>query len=282
MRKGIYFIRLALNTFCKSGRCLKLFGRYILVALLIILIFLIPFNLLLLLLDVSPLSLVLIGVLTGLCLFTLIVWADISSLTVAALFDQQQHGDEPNLAAARTLPKTRWKDMLAFDLRYPSLLPARILADNSGKANPKHDWLAGLFLVKTILALESFELKETPARIREMLEKNLLRFNPGLIKVKRVSTLVFVLGLLVAIGTGVWLGFAAQGMGMISPLQRMLAGSLGFASAAMTILPALRFNACARIMYHTSIYRWMINLEEATRNQPQVAIPPLLSKVLSR
>ena len=290
MRKGFYFIRLSLKSLCKHGACLSNGGRYTLGGLIISLLMLFPLNLVLWLLGTGTWGLALSGMLYGMTLFTLAIWADINSLATCVLFDQQQSTASADKPAAKETRQQGLKTMLKFDLVYPSLQLSRWLSGKpakpaiDGNASPisKNAWLEGLFLAKPLIALERLPLNGLSPRIRQLLGKNLLRFNPRLIKVQVITRLILLLNLILGVGVGILVSSALTGSGMTSTLERLLAGSLGFLSTVIIILPGIAFNSGLPMLYHTSIYRWMANLEQGDPGEYQVAIPPILSKVLSR
>ena len=290
MQKGFYFIHLALKAFCKIGGCLSIFGRYTLGGLLISLLMLIPLSLVLWLLGTNTWGLALCGVLFGLILFALATWADINSLTASVLFDQEQNACVADKQAANEARQQGFPTMLKFDLAYPSLLPQqwfpgkliKSAANDSTPPTPQNAWLEGLFLAKPLIALENLPLDGIVPRIRQLLQKNLLRFNPSLVKVQRIGRMVFVINLILGVVVGILVSSALTGTGMTSTFEHLLAGSLGFLSAVIILLPGIAFNSCLPMLYHTSIYRWMVNLEQGDPGEYQVAIPPILSKVLSR
>lgn len=290
MRKGLYFIHLALKAFWKLGAITAVCGRYALGSLLIALVVMIPLNLVLWLLGTNSWGLALSGVLGGLTLIALAIWADINSLTASVLFDQQQNGVPADLQTAEESRQLGLKTMLHFDLVYPSLQPRRWLLDKpvkpvaDGRPLPigQNAWLEGLFLAKPLIALERLPLNGLAPRIHQLLDKNLLRFNPKLIKVQLVTRLVLVINLILGVGVGILVSSAWTSTGMTSIFERLMAGSMGFLSGILISLPGIAFNSGLPMLYHTSIYRWIVNLELGDPTQYQVVVPPILSKVLSR
>lgn len=288
-RRGFYFIRLALKEAFSNRVLLKPALTLLFGALLLLLIFLVPLNMVIFFLDRDPLALALIGFLCAVLLYVMFVWADVSCLASAAIFDDLQTQTQPDPTSARLARKSGWREVLRFDLAYPSLSlrarsgskPRKVLSGVEGSADPKA-WLKGLYLVKPLIALERLKLKDVPARIHDMVSRNLLRFDPALVRVRRITFWLSLLFIILGIAAGTLVAILLTPEGIKPVTQIMLAGSLGLVAGGLVTLPGAALNAYARMIYHTAIYRWVINVDQAGASQTAAQIPDILAQTLNR
>jgi len=112
-------------------------------------------------------------------------------------------------------------------------------------------------------------------RIDQMVDDHLLRFQPGLVKVDLVGSLVqwglsfigILIGLTVAIlitdpiAPDPWLLILGLGVGLLIVWLFITSGNL--------------FSAYSRSFYHAALYQWVRNVEKARETgKPERAVPP--------
>jgi hypothetical protein len=259
-------------------------------SLIITLILLIPINLIIYFLGRDTLGLALIGAICTILLYALFIWGDINTLMATAIFDDIQCGAEPDLTTAREAKKSGWREVIKYDLAYPALLPAlwfppkpqMVIVDGLGTTVERGAWLKGLFLTKPLFALERLKLKEVPNRIREMVAKNLLRFNPEMIRVKRITRWISTLSIALGIAGGLMIGLALVKNGLVPTYKFLVAASVGLLAGVLVALPGIALTVYSRMIYHTAIYRWMVSVEQTTTTQGPAVIPGILSRVLNK
>jgi hypothetical protein len=290
IKRGFLFIRLALAEAFKNRKLLKPVWAFLLGALIITLILLVPLNLILYFLGRDTLALALIGSICTILLYALFIWGDINTLMAAAIFDDIQCGAEPDLITAREAKKSGWREVIKYDLAYPALLPAlwfppkpqMVVVDDLDTTVERGAWLKGLFLTKPLFSLERLKLKEVPNRIREMVAKNLLRFNPALIRVKRITWWISLLFIALGFVVGIMIGLALVKNGLVPTYKFLIAASVGLLAGVLVALPGIALTVYSRMIYHTAIYRWMVSVEQTNTTQGPALIPGILSRVLNK
>ena len=274
----------------KNRKLFKPVWAFLLGSLIITLILLIPINLIIYFLGRDTLGLALIGGICTILLYALFIWGDINALMAAAIFDDIQCGAEPDLTTAREAKKSGWREVIKYDLAYPALLPAlwfppkpqMVIVDGLDTTVERGAWLKGLFLTKSLFALERLKLKDVPNRIREMVSKNLLRFNPEMIRVKRITGWISLLFIALGTAVGIMVGLALVKNGLIPTYKFLIAATVGLLASVLVSLPGIALNVYSRMIYHTSIYRWMVSVEQTNTTQGPALIPGILSKVLNK
>ena len=290
IKRGFFFIRLALAEAFNNRKLLKPVWVFLLGSLIITLILLIPINLIIYFFGRNTLGLALIGAICTIMLYALFIWGDINTLMAAAIFDDIQCGVEPDLVTAREAKKSGWREVIKYDLAYPTLLPALWLppkpqmveVDGLDSKVEKGAWLKGLFLTKPLFSLERLKLKDVPKRIREMVSRNLLRFNPAMIRVKRITWWISLLFIALGTAVGIMVGLAMVKNGLVPTYKFLIAASVGLLAGTLVALPGIALTVYSRMIYHTAIYRWMVNVEQTNTTQGSALIPGILSRVLNK
>lgn len=290
IKRGFLFIRLTLAEAFKNRKLLKPVWAFLLGSLIITLILLIPINLILYFLGRDTLSMALIGALCTILLYALFIWGDINALMAAAIFDDIQCGAEPDPTTAREAKQSGLREVIKYDLAYPALLPAlwfppkpqMVAVDGLDTTVERGAWLKGLFLTKPLFALERLKLKDVPNRIREMVARNLLRFNPAMIRVKRITGWISLLFIALGIAVGIIIGLTLVKNGLVPTYKFLIAASIGLLAAVLVALPGIALTVYSRMIYYTAIYRWMVSVEQTNTTQGPAVIPGILSKVLNK
>ncbi|MFH1446101.1 MAG: hypothetical protein ABIG43_01650, partial [Chloroflexota bacterium] len=139
------------------------------------------------------------------------------------------------------------------------------------------NWQDALYLMLPLLSLERLKLKAAVERIRSLVEKNLLRFHPGLIKVQLIGSITLLLFMVSGIFLGILVGTELSSSPFANMFQRLSATGLGLLIASITTSIGIAINTFVRVIYHTAIFRWMINVTEARRKRkPELAEAPLI------
>ena len=296
LKKGFLFIGAAFREAIKSPQMLKPTWIFLLGGLILSLIVFVPIGLVLVLIGTGFWGMALLGVFCAGLFFSLFVWGEITALMTACFFADSLGGEKLDLNGASELMRSAWKDVLQFELAFPALMLSNWFRGRPKKTVtlplPKKakrpviqdNWQDALYLMLPLLSLEKLKLKAAVERIQTLVGKNLLRFSPGLIKVQLIGAIILLI--FVASGTflGILVGTELSGSPFVSMFQRLSAAGLGLLTASITASIGIAINAFVRVIYHTAIYRWMINVTEARRRRkPELAeAPPILSGVLNK
>jgi len=296
LKKGFLFIRAAFREAIKSPQLLKPTWFFLLGGLILSLIVFIPIGLVLAFIGTGFWGMALMGVFCTGLLFFLFVWGEITALMTACFFAKNLDGEKGDLKSTRELMRSTWRDVLQFEMAFPALMLSKWFGPRRKKSAAlpqakkskqpviQDNWQDALYLMLPLLSFEKLKLKAAVERIRTLVGKNLLRFSPGLIKVQLIGAIILLLS--VASGTflGILVGTELSGNPFASMFQRLSAAGLSLLTASITASIGIAVNAFVRVIYHTAIYRWMINVTEARRRRkPELAeAPPILSGVLNK
>lgn len=289
LKKGFLFIGAAFREAIKSPQLFKPTWIFLLGGLVLSLIVFIPIGLVLAFIGTGFWGMALLGVFCTGLLFILFVWGEITALMTVCFFAENLDGEKGDLKSARKLMRSAWKDVLQFELVFPALMlsswfkPRRkksaALPQSKKTKQPviQDNWQGALYLMLPLLSLEKLKLKAAVERIRSLVEKNLLRFHPGLIKVQLIGSITLLLFMASGTFLGILVGTELSSSPFANMFQRLLAAGLGLLTASITASIGIAINAFVRVIYHTAIYRWMINVTEARRRRkPELAEAPLI------
>ena len=149
---------------------------------------------------------------------------------------------------------------------------------------PEKAWREALYLVIPAMAIECIHLQAGLQRVAGIVRGHLLRIGEGVVGVTAFSRLT---------GLGFGAAGALLGLGLSLLLPRIghpagfkLAGILiGLLIAVLFILVAIAAGAYATTAYHTCLYHWARQSEQARQGGQQpaegVAAPSLLAVILS-
>ena len=295
LKKGILFIGAAFREAIKSPQLLKPTWIFLLGSLILSLIAFIPIGLVLAFIGTGFWGMALLGVFCTGLVFSLFVWGKITALMTAYFFIENLNGEKGDIENARELMRSAWKDVLQFELAFPALRLSnwfglwrkKSAALPQSKKTKQHvmqdNWQDALYLVLPLLSLEKLKLKAAVERIRTLVGKNLLRFRPGLIKVQLIGSIILLLFMASGAVLGILVGTELSSSPFAGMFQRLSAAGLGLLTASITASIGIAIDAFIRVIYHTAIYRWMINVTEARRRRkPELAeAPPILGSVLN-
>lgn len=287
LKYTIRFIRASFSTALKTFRLRRQWGYMAVGSFVLLLLWFLPLALVVGLIGVRPIGMLLIGLSGIFFLFSLCAWGDITQLPAsqeaAFLFIFQDSSDENETQIKN--PFSRWADVLVLTLVLPWMRLFAILRKpiKSEMEEPKL-WMAAESLLIPVIALENCRINQSIDRVNQIIKQNLLRFRSGLLKIDLVAHLIqWVLSVI-----GILVGFSAAVM-VSDPLDtdpwwRMLGLAVGVFLAWFFITLGILFSTFTRSMYHTALYQWVRNVEDARDSgDPSRAVPPvILREVLGK
>jgi hypothetical protein len=307
-----YAIRFIRESFSIAFKTIQLQEQWVYIAvgnLVLLFFWFIPLGLVLGLIGLKPVGMLLIGLIGVFMLFSFYAWSEITrepaSRRIAALLQdgkspvvegtaqnedplqakQENEGTEKPLLAENAQVEEdsqekslfkHWSDIFILTLGLPwKRLIFHFQKLLKPEIEPKPVWIPSSTLLVPVISIENRDLKDAVQRIDQMTDDHLLRFQPGLVKVDLVGSLVqwilcfigILIGLTVAIlitdpiAPDPWLLILGLGVGMLIVWLFITSGNL--------------FSAYSRSFYHTALYKWVRNVEEARKTgEPERAVPP--------
>jgi len=254
----------------RAGSLVMLFAGFISIALVAWLI------------GLSPLGLILIGVLSFLVAAGLFIWAEISSLDIcpeaAKLFQDNAQGFSPPEKPVAN----HWGDILILSLSTPGTIIINNLRKLLGRTAQIPGWFDAQFLILPIISLEGLDLSQAVERVNQMVEDNLLRIQPNLVRVRLVARVVRDTLLIIGILLGAFIAVSITDPATAGPWQRVLAAGAGLLSAWLFTTIGNMFGAFTRACYLTSLYIWVRNVERSRegKTSDKSSPPEILRQVL--
>jgi len=226
----------------------------------------------------------LIVILYHLCLF---VWGELTALLTAQIFAGLVRKDVdqmPDSNAGFIFSHYLW-DILIYALSVPGLsLIHRVQSLFSRTAAPIQAWMSVHPLIPPVIVLQDLKLREALDRVKEILSKNLLRFQPGYLPVGWVARSIqwilivagFIAGLFITtriadpLSAKSWQAFWAVGAGLVV---------MGVFS-----MVGIAFSTYFRTCYHTALYVWVLEVQSTQSGDGEgLASPPeIISKAMRR
>ncbi len=278
------FIRACFSLALKNPRLRKP-GLYLLmggVSVLVVWIF--PLGVVTALLGVRPLGMVLTGLFATLLLFVLLVLGEVIAMETCLVFDDLIRTALPSPETdSERRSFTHWGKVFLWVLILPGL---HIIQFVDQVFRPKHavarDWLSAAYLMLPVISIEDRSLKDAAERITDMIQNHLVRFQPGLVKVRLVVAVVQWALILGGSALGIWAGLAIAGPGPAGVLTRLLAIAIGLILAGTPALLGIGFSGFCRACYYTSLYQWALNVAFARLSGDSAhSLPPaILSQVM--
>jgi hypothetical protein len=273
--------------------------------LILLFVWFIPLALVLGLLGLSPVGMILIGLIVILGLFSLNIWGEITrepaSRELEILFqemaeqqgEQEQTEEDPDVEQNQQDEKEsqkpalfkHWLDILLLTFVLPWLRLNETLGQYLGaEQKTQKPWLASNVLVIPLIAVEDLDLKNSIDRIDQMTSDHLFRFQPGWVKVDLVArTAQWIIGFF-----GLLIG-SSVALLITDPLEedpwlRILGLGIGLIIFWLFITLGNIISAYSRSCYHTALYQWVRNVEEARQlDDPGRAVPPdILRRALGK
>lgn len=242
----------------------------------------IPIALVCWLVGFSPLGLILIGVLSVLFAACLLIWDEIGSLEICPEAARLFLDDSQDFSPPEKPIKKHWEDILVLTLSIPGAAIVNGLQKLLSRKTQTPGWFDAHFLFLPIISLEDLKLPQAVERVEQMLKDNLLRIQPNLVRVRLVARIVSMVLLVVGILLGALIAVSIADPVTASPWQRILAAGAGLLSAWLFTTIGIMFSAFTRTCYHTSLYVWMRNIEQAHKGSAfdKTSPPEILRQVL--
>ncbi len=213
-----------------------------------------------------------------------------SAMTVKLIYDYLTHGDG-KLEQAWEIVKRDWLDILSLAAASTLVnLVKNWVKGNGRNRNPLREGLANLidtlwteatFLVLPIMVIEDENLKDGLKRATYIVKNNLLLIGISTVGVSFVTGLIgFVLG---ALGIGIGLGIALPIISIAGDSTPLIVGAviLGVLVASIFFMAANVIGSYTSTAYHTCLYLWARNVEQAEQGIP-VVIPAPLAAVIGQ
>lgn len=238
------------------------------------------------LIGFTPVGLILIGGIVVLLVISWWIWGEIIASGFCHLFDTLiVEGDlASDYLPDRKLFQEDWVDIFLFMLILPgALLLSTFKRWFSKKIGKQPGWIEHHPLIQPVIVLEDLDLKEAATRIEEMVEGHLLRFQVGLMQVSLVARIVEWVMLVLGFAAWIWVSTLIADPMIAGPWELILGVGTGLLVAGVFGLFGFGFSVFTRACYHTALYRWVRNVEEAKRSgDSHKARPPaILAQVLT-
>jgi hypothetical protein len=240
--------------------------------------------------------LILTGFLLTIIFLLQVALSDLFSIATAGLVYARLTQAEIDLPERQQSTRPDWVNVLNLSLARPGISVARLLEPNASAApsseltdpqpstaiQPDKAWMHAEYLVFPIMAAEVLRVKDSLQRGAQMVRANLLPINANFVGVDRVSWLIWAGLELIGMALGIGIGLIIARLGYNLALVKTLAACLAFLIFSLFTLAASGTGAYFRTLYHTCLYRWARNVEQArleNRTEP-VSVPSLLADAL--
>ena len=213
-----------------------------------------------------------------------------SAMTVKLIYDYLTNGDG-RMELAWEIIKRDWLDILSLAAASTLVnLVKNMVRGNGRNRNFIRDaianlidtvWTEATFLVLPIMVIEDENLKDGLKRATYIVKNNLLLVGISTVGVRWVTGLIgFIFGLL---GLGIGLGIALPLISIAgsSTVMVVMAIILGVLAASVFFMAANIIGSYTSTAYHTCLYLWARNTEQAGQGV-QAGIPAPLAAVLGR
>jgi hypothetical protein len=230
-----------------------------------------------------PFVWILIGVMALCYLLGLQVWGEITALRTAQIFASliQDGEDYQPAGSSMRVFATHWAKVLVYVVSLPCLsLILGLQEVFSGPSRPKQAWKKVHPLLLPLLALEGLGLRESFNRIKEIVEANLLRFQPSYLPVGLIARGVEWALALVGAAAGVFIAARIADPLTAGPWRAFGAASVGLAVAGLFWMGGIAFSSFFRTCYHTALVVWALNVEKAQKRQGEGSASP--PEIISR
>lgn len=250
----------------------------------LLVLWLVPVLVVIALLGVRPLGLVLIGLFISLLLFCLIAWSQITALETCRAFDDLTWINQELPGSSQEKGEyLHWRQVLLWVFLQPGLAISHLFTQ---AFRPKHTekfaWLSAAYLMLPVIALEDFNLKEGIDRIKQLLRDRLIRFHPSHVGVRSLTGAVHWVLTVSGVLLGVLVGLKIADFQTATLLSRFLAAVVSILIAGVCALLGLSISSYNRACYHTALYQWVLNVENArmSGDASQSSPPKILSQAM--
>jgi len=193
-----------------------------------------------------------------------------SAMTAYLVYSYLSEGDG-RMERAWQIVRRDWLDILSLAAASTVVSMARRASQRKGRASlggmaggvVETLWTEAAYLVLPAMVIEDINLKDGILRVVQILRDHLMLVGVSWVGVRLVNGLVsFFLGAAgVLCGLGVGFGITALAPG--APLATALAIGLGVLIASLFIMAAVALSSYTSTAYHTCLYLWTREVEEA-------------------
>jgi hypothetical protein len=213
-----------------------------------------------------------------------------SAMTVKLIYDYLTHGDG-KMDKAWEIVKRDWLDILS--LAAASTLVNIVKNWVKGKGRNRNSiregianlidtlWTEATFLVLPIMVVEDVNLKDGLKRATYIVKNNLLLVGISTVGVNFVTGLIGFVFAVIGLGLGFGIAFPLISIAGASTPLIVAAVVLGVLVASIFFMAANVIGSYTATAYHTCLYLWARNVEDAEQGLP-VAIPAPLAAVIGQ
>lgn len=284
LKNGFRFIGASLSLALKKVKLQEPWFILGLGGLVILFIWFLPIGAVVGLIGLTPLGLILVGLLAVLALVSLMLWGEITSLLTSRTFASLDLEDSPEEISNRIFLGSHAGAVILLALTLPLLSLGANLRGlfNKSASDDKLRWLEARALALPITAVEETPFTATLDRLRQIISDNLMRFHESLIAVRLAAGLIESLLIAGGIVLGFVIGFKISDPASMDPWQRVLAAGIAMLIAWVFTILGIMFGSFSRACYATTLYQWVCNVADARKdNDATKAQPPaILAQVL--
>jgi hypothetical protein len=229
-----------------------------------------------------PFAWILVGLILLLYLMSLAAWGEITALQTAQIFAGliRENTEQEAPRAEKSILQESWLAVLMYALSIPGLaLLFGLQKLFKGGSDPEREWIRAQALVPPILALEGASLGEAVSRVRELVAKNLLRFQPGYLPVGSVACGMACGSILVGAVAGGLVAGRLASPNFAPTRMAWIAVCVGMGVMGIFTMGGIAFSTYFRTCYHTALYIWAQDVEAAQKGTP-VSPPEILSQAM--
>jgi hypothetical protein len=206
-----------------------------------------------------------------------------SGMTVYLIYGYLSEGDG-RMDKAWDIVKRDFFDILTLAAASTAVHVVKSLVRGKGKSGIRNMisglidavWTQATYLVLPAMIIEDINLKSGLQRATDIVRKNLLLIGVSMVGVRAVTGLIgFLLGVTgIALGLGVGVGLVGVSQG--APVGWVTGITLGVLIAAVFIMAATVISSYTATAYHTCLYLWARDVEQAQSGggQPALVAPP--------
>jgi len=245
-----------------------------------------PLGAILILLGSRPLVWVLIGVFFLFYLLSILILGEVTALRTAQIFASLIRDDDQNLAeVSMAFFRSCWVDILIYTVSLPGLtvlLGIQSIISKSSQSNLA--WRKATPLIPSMIALDDLELREAIARLKEIVAKNYLRFQPDYLPVGSIARSVQWTLTLAGIAAGVFIASLIADPLLVGPWRAFLAAGVGLIVAGVFSTAGIAFSTYFRTCYHTALYLWALKVKDSQSvlGERSASPPEILSQALQK
>jgi len=282
-RYAFRFIEASFSKLFSESRQQKNWLSFFVGGLSIFALFLLPLALIIRYIGLSPLGLVLIGLIAGCIFLGLALWGKVNALVTCQIFYKaiQDGGDQAGSEVPDRVRQGHWKDMVVWFFAKPWLQIAywrgRFF---QGQVKTQALWLDAYHLVTPIIALEDLQFSHAVQRAKEVQEGRLLRFRSDLVAVRLVGAIVQWILIISSAIVGLLVAFNIAYATTTGFRRRLLGMGVGMMLVGAATLIGMAFKNFTETCYHTALYQWVCNVASARQmGEKGLALAP---KILRR